>query len=321
MILSGTPPFRGRRDAEVLAAVKRGKYSLSGPRWEGVSEEAKSFIRHLLIYNPAKRWSAEQALQHPWLAGVKHALEDMPLPSDVVPGLRRFARLQGWKRATLEAVAFSLPDEDKVVAQLRDAFEKLDKNGSGLVPRADFVAALRDSGVSAEEAVSLYAAADTEHRAGGLAYTEWLAATLPKHLLVSPERLRQAYDALDVDGAGFLTRASFLRALGDDAASFESGEIDALADPAGRISFESFYAAFTRDGDFTSPALGAVKGPALPVLAELNGNGDVAPATAAAGVPLLAAPPSAPLHPAVMAGGRKGSLVSDSRALLGGASQ
>jgi len=31
--LSGTPPFKGRRDREVLQAVRKGKYTLSGPRW------------------------------------------------------------------------------------------------------------------------------------------------------------------------------------------------------------------------------------------------------------------------------------------------
>ena len=39
--LSGTPPFKGRRDREVLQAVRRGKYTLSGPKWEAISEEAK----------------------------------------------------------------------------------------------------------------------------------------------------------------------------------------------------------------------------------------------------------------------------------------
>jgi calcium-dependent protein kinase len=45
MLLSGTPPFKGRRDREVLQSVRRGKYTLSGPKWENVSDEAKDFIR------------------------------------------------------------------------------------------------------------------------------------------------------------------------------------------------------------------------------------------------------------------------------------
>ena len=77
--LSGTPPFKGRRDREVLQAVRRGKYTLSGPKWDNVSEDAKDFIRHLLVYNPAKRMTAEQALKHAWLQQARHAEESRPL--------------------------------------------------------------------------------------------------------------------------------------------------------------------------------------------------------------------------------------------------
>lgn len=93
MLLSGTPPFKGRRDREVLAAVRKGKYTLSGPRWETVSDAAKDFIRRLLVYNPAKRMSAEQALKHPWLLRAKHEAESRPLDPEVLDNLRDFAKV------------------------------------------------------------------------------------------------------------------------------------------------------------------------------------------------------------------------------------
>ena len=34
---------------------------------------SQDFIRRLLVYNPAKRMTAEQALKHPWLQRAKHA--------------------------------------------------------------------------------------------------------------------------------------------------------------------------------------------------------------------------------------------------------
>lgn len=39
----------------------------SRPEWEGLSEEAKDFVRCLLHKDPAKRPSAREALKHPWL--------------------------------------------------------------------------------------------------------------------------------------------------------------------------------------------------------------------------------------------------------------
>jgi serine/threonine protein kinase len=60
-----------------------GKYTLSGPRWELISDAAKDFIRRLLVYNPGKRMTAEQALKHPWLLRAKHEAESKPLDAEV----------------------------------------------------------------------------------------------------------------------------------------------------------------------------------------------------------------------------------------------
>ena len=37
--------------------------------WSGISEEGRAFVGQLLERDPAKRPSAKQALQHPWLQG------------------------------------------------------------------------------------------------------------------------------------------------------------------------------------------------------------------------------------------------------------
>ena len=52
MLVAGTPPFRGRTDAEILARVRRGRYTLSSYRWTGISEGCKDFVRQCLKYNP-----------------------------------------------------------------------------------------------------------------------------------------------------------------------------------------------------------------------------------------------------------------------------
>jgi serine/threonine protein kinase/Ca2+-binding EF-hand superfamily protein len=78
MLLSGTPPFRGRTDGEILERVRRGRFTLSTPVWKGVSEEAKDFIRACLKYNPAKRPSAVEARRMPWFLRVAEAAATTP---------------------------------------------------------------------------------------------------------------------------------------------------------------------------------------------------------------------------------------------------
>ena len=41
----------------------KGAYSMGGPEWNSASYEVKHFIQQLLVFDPAKRYSAEQALQ------------------------------------------------------------------------------------------------------------------------------------------------------------------------------------------------------------------------------------------------------------------
>jgi Ca2+-binding EF-hand superfamily protein len=169
MLLSGTPPFRGRRDREVLAAVRRGKFSLAGPRWEGVSDSAKDFIRRLLVFNPTKRASAAEALAHPWLAAARAAsrapaLGDgvPPLSREMLASLRAFASLPPLPRAALEAAVLSLPADQ--LDGLRRVFDALDPGGQGAVSAPSFCAAAVAAGVGAGEAAALFR---DVHPAGG----------------------------------------------------------------------------------------------------------------------------------------------------------
>jgi len=59
IILSGIPPFNGGSDAEIMAAIRSGKFTFDGAVWKGISSMAKEFIKSLLTFDPKKRPSAE----------------------------------------------------------------------------------------------------------------------------------------------------------------------------------------------------------------------------------------------------------------------
>jgi len=42
-------------------------YDFPDPEWKEVSEEAKNFIRKILVLNPEERYTAEQCLNDPWI--------------------------------------------------------------------------------------------------------------------------------------------------------------------------------------------------------------------------------------------------------------
>lgn len=65
-LLSGLPPFWNRKENIMFRMIKDGQYTMAGAEWDDVSETAKDLIRHLLVVDPDERYTATQALQHPF---------------------------------------------------------------------------------------------------------------------------------------------------------------------------------------------------------------------------------------------------------------
>lgn len=66
MMLCGIPPFYGANRKEVMAKIKKGKFSFKSKIWSVISPEAKDLIEKMLTYNPEKRPSCREVLSHPW---------------------------------------------------------------------------------------------------------------------------------------------------------------------------------------------------------------------------------------------------------------
>jgi calcium-dependent protein kinase len=75
ILLTGRMPFFGAEHVQHMN-ICAGRYSMSSDRWSNISAEAKDFIVSLLTLDPNKRLTAEQALQHPWIARCNHDKAD-----------------------------------------------------------------------------------------------------------------------------------------------------------------------------------------------------------------------------------------------------
>jgi len=67
MLLSGAPPFYGKNDEAIKASIVQGEYTFPHELFRDVSDEAMAFVSTLLSYNIEYRYTAPQALTHPWL--------------------------------------------------------------------------------------------------------------------------------------------------------------------------------------------------------------------------------------------------------------
>ena len=62
MLLSGSPPFDGTNELEIIRSVKQCKLNMNGPLLNEISDEAKNFLLLMLNESPSERLSADQAL-------------------------------------------------------------------------------------------------------------------------------------------------------------------------------------------------------------------------------------------------------------------
>jgi len=67
VLLTGCFPFWDKNNAVLYEKIRRAEYGW--PTGLEISPEAKDLIRHLIERSPEKRFTAEQALQHPWVSG------------------------------------------------------------------------------------------------------------------------------------------------------------------------------------------------------------------------------------------------------------
>ncbi|XP_066561130.1 calcium/calmodulin-dependent protein kinase type 1D isoform X2 [Amia ocellicauda] len=69
ILLCGYPPFYDENDSKLFEQILKAEYEFDAPYWDDISDSAKDFISSLMEKDPNKRYTCEQALRHPWIAG------------------------------------------------------------------------------------------------------------------------------------------------------------------------------------------------------------------------------------------------------------
>ncbi|XP_067283283.1 calcium/calmodulin-dependent protein kinase type 1D [Pseudorasbora parva] len=69
ILLCGYPPFYDENDSKLFEQILKADYEFDAPYWDDISDSAKDFIGSLMEKDPSKRYTCEQALRHPWIAG------------------------------------------------------------------------------------------------------------------------------------------------------------------------------------------------------------------------------------------------------------
>lgn len=240
IMLCGETPFGGCGGPESLREVRQnilsGEYSFDKPDasiWESVSDEAKDFIRTLLVTDPNQRPNAEEAQKHRWIRSYHKDSFD-PSTTVVNPKLVQalvdFKELPITKRLMFEVVSFALMQDQ--IAHVQEEFEKLDTEGLGelsldnlreVLSRRDME---EDNGnnpkrrhrksLSSLEVESFFGQIKSGKSKSRVHWHEFIAACLPT-CRVDDRNLRIAFDRLDQDHNGFITFDEVVQMIARDA--------------------------------------------------------------------------------------------------------
>ena len=243
MMLSLTKPFYGSSKIIITQKILRGETKYYSPNWDNVSDSAKSFIRSLLTMDPDKRLSAIQAMKHPWI-GEEYPTSEREASDEVVKGVHdsivQYIEFNDMKKIGLNVIAHQM-DTD-LMWDLKKVFETFDKNKDGTMNFPDFTVMMRKvkPDYDIDTIRQLFRKVTFDSKSKILYFTEFLAAALGYQKdIVTMDRLWRAFDRLDHEKRGFISRENMSEILGSD---YNEDRIDGIFEKqdSGVISFATF---------------------------------------------------------------------------------
>lgn len=245
ILLSGTPPFNGSSDQEIMKKVRSGQFAFSDSIWDKISANAKDFITKLLIKDQAQRPSAEEALQHSWIVDMSKQTVDHGVALSALQNLKSFRADQKLKQATFAYMASQLITKSEK-EYLSKVFRALDANNDGRLSKDEILNGWeKEVGkpISKEEVDAIYDQVDID-KSGEIDYSEFIIATINTQNLLTKEKLQAAFKMFDKDNSGSISKEEIKQVLGfgQSVASDEIAKVISQVDDDGngQISFAEF---------------------------------------------------------------------------------
>lgn len=104
ILLGGYPPFDDDDQNVLYRKIKAAEFSFDLDYWSLVSEEAKDFIRRLIVVDVQSRMTADMAMTHVWLRTDPKVLQTRHLESNLA-ALRRYSARRKLKAAVRVIIA------------------------------------------------------------------------------------------------------------------------------------------------------------------------------------------------------------------------
>jgi len=253
ILLSGRPPFSGENDKEIMQQVAIGKYDLKSNPFNKCSKSCLDLIQKLLIMDPKKRITAQEALSHSWFKENKskelfNQIKDEHTLKKLISNLKAYRKDSIIQETALAYLVHNFPQMKDVVNACK-LFNQIDINGDGKINKQELLKGLQSkmkSPTLAQDVEQIYRNIDMDNN-GYIEYEEFVRAAVSKEKFLNENVLRFAFRYFDKDGSGEITfdeiEDVFKESITDKTNVHESlsqiiSEVDANGD--GVISFNEF---------------------------------------------------------------------------------
>lgn len=207
VMLCGCNPFDPTAvasDSEILSSIANGKMDESNELWAELSPPCKDFIRGLLNVDASKRFTAEEALQHPWMV-------DQATSRDL-PGVHQ-QRLLGFQALVMLRQAVK-----SLGLQADRLFELADVSQTGWLDIKELRALFKKIGMNLSDE-ALKAVTEIADISGDGRINDWEFARLmraddkSKTRAMSERQLRQLFQIFDENGDGVIVAEELTHVL------------------------------------------------------------------------------------------------------------
>lgn len=160
----------------------------------------------------------------------------------MIAAFQQFMRCTPVKRIAYNILARKA--DSKQIMAYRDIFRNLDVTQSNTLTRVEFVTGFTSSGFSEEELEDLFTKLDINCN-DEILYTEFMAGTMADDE-IDEQQLLEAFEQMDVDNSGYVSKKNLLSLLGNSQSVKDSG-LAATLKNFKQLSFHEFRALFAEN--------------------------------------------------------------------------